>query len=265
MKIDTGGTAFHCTLDGPAEAPCVMFSNSLATNLGMWEPQVAALGDRYRILRYDTRGHGASDVPPGPYAIEDLARDVVALLDRLEIARVHFVGLSLGGMTALALALDHAERVASITVANSMAVAPEGAEALWAERIARARADGMAALVEPTIARWFTPGFIEAGNPALARVGAMITATPLEGYAGCAGAITRMNLVPRLGTITTPTLAIAGLDDQATPPAGLRLIHEAVGGSSYVEIADASHLSNIEQAAAFTGALEAFLVENAAA
>lgn len=244
--------------DGPAGAPHVTFSHSLASDLRMWDPQVAALRDSYRILRFDTRGHGNSPVPPAPYSLDDLVGDVVALLDDAGVDQTHFVGLSMGGMIAQGLALEHPDRVASITVANSMAVLPEGAESMWDDRIAIAREQGMVPLADPTIERWFTADMRAREESVVAGVRDQILATSVEGYVGCSEAIKRLDYASRLGEIDVPALFIAGDQDQGTLAATMRVMHTAVVNSEYVELG-AAHLSNLERPAEFTAALDRFL------
>jgi len=245
-------------IDGPAGAPHVTFSHSLASDLRMWDPQVAALRDSYRMLRFDTRGHGNSAVPSAPYSLGDLVGDVVALLDDNGVDQTHFVGLSMGGMIAQGLALEHPDRVASITIANSMAMLPEGAESMWDERIATAREHGMIPLADPTIERWFTADMRTREESVVARVREQILATAVDGYVGCSEAIKRLDYASRLGEIDVPTLLIAGDQDAGTPAAAMRAMHTAVANSEYVEL-EAAHLSNLERPAEFTAALVRFL------
>lgn len=259
MDVKANGITFRCEIDGPEGAPWLMFSNSLATNLGMWAPQVEALSGSYRVLRYDQRGHGQSEATRGAYSFELLAEDAVGIMDALHIARCHFVGLSMGGMTAMGLALDHAERLGSVAICNSRAEAPEDFRAVFDGRIATAQSEGMAPLVAPTIERWFTQALRETAPPFLDDVREMVRTTPVAGYVGCCQAIQALDYMPRMSEITLPTLFIAGAQDSATPPDGMRAMHAAVHGSRYVELDPAAHLSNLEQAEAFNAALREFL------
>ncbi len=244
--------------EGPSDAPVLMFSNSLGANLSMWDAQAAYFKSDYRIVRYDQRGHGASAVPPGPYSFDVLCRDVIALMDALGIERTHFVGLSMGGMTALGLALDHADRLHSITACNCVAgFSAEGLK-VWSERIAMVEAQGLDPLLEPTIQRWFTAPTIDARADEIAAVRAMIAATPVAGYLGCCGALQKLDYLERLATIETPTLFVAGTHDMGAPVAAMRDMHERVPGSRYCEL-DAAHVSNIERPAEFNQALAEFL------
>lgn len=259
MKFEANGVSLNYQLEGPEGAPVVTFSHSLAADLTMWDPQAEALKDAYRILRYDTRGHGGSSTPEGPYDFGQLVGDAVALLDHVGVEKTHFVGLSMGGMTALGLALDHAPRLASITVANAVASMPKEAAPMWDERIVAARANGMAALVEPTMERWFVDEHRAAGWPVLDAVRTMIANTPVEGYASCIGAIKGLNYGPRLGEIKTPALFIAGEQDLATPGDVMRQMHGAVPGSIFVALDPAAHISNLAQPERFTAAVTSFL------
>ena len=193
MLIQTAGLRLNVVDEGPRDAPVVMLSHSLGANLTMWAPQAAALTSEFRVIRYDTRGHGQSDAPESPYTLAELGGDVVALLDTLDIERVHFVGLSLGGMTALGLALEYPARIASICAANCTAQTPDGGEAMWDERIAVARSQGMAVLVEATLARWFTADMLATRKDEVAAVRDMIRATPVAGYAGSCEAIAKID------------------------------------------------------------------------
>ena len=256
--IQTAGLRFNVVDEGPRDAPVVVLSHSLAANLAMWAPQAQALSRDYRVIRYDSRGHGASEAPNGEYSFNQLTGDVIALLDTLGIARAHFAGLSLGGMTALGLALEYPARIISICVANCTARAPEGATAMWDERIANARRHGMAALVEPTIARWFTADMLATRPTEVEPVRRMIANTPVAGYAGCGAALKTLAYLERINQLRLPALFIAGAQDPAVPVAAMVEMHERVPGSRFIEL-PAAHLSNLECAAAFNAALADFL------
>lgn len=243
-------------LEGLADAPVVMFSNSLAADLSMWDAQAKRLAVRYRVLRYDTRGHGGTSAPTGSFSMEDLAGDAVALLDHLDVPEVHFVGLSLGGMIGQVMGARHGDRLRSLTLC---ATASDMDPAVWKTRIEQVQRDGVAPLVEGTLERWFTQNFRASHPETMAAVGRAIAATSTAGYAGCAAAIRDMNLVPMLGDITVPTLIVAGADDPSTPPARAQAIHERIAGSRLVVLEHAAHLLNIEQAQAFGDLLEHFL------
>ncbi|MFL6621359.1 MAG: 3-oxoadipate enol-lactonase [Sulfurifustaceae bacterium] len=250
------GARLNYRFDGPASAPLLVLSNSLGTDLGMWDPQVPAFARRFRVLRYDTRGHGASAVTPGPYTIEALARDVVHLLDALEIERAHFCGLSMGGMTGMWLGVHHADRVDRLVLCNTGARV--GTPELWKARIEKTQNEGMAAVADGVIERWLTPAFREREPEAVQHMRRMIEATAPAGYAACCAAIRDMDQRDTVSRIRAPTLVIAGTHDPATPAADGRFLAERIAGAQYVEL-PASHLSNIEQPEPFTDAVLRFL------
>ncbi|MCC7216432.1 MAG: 3-oxoadipate enol-lactonase [Burkholderiales bacterium] len=252
------GTHLHYRLDGEPGAPVVLLSNSLGTTLDMWEPQAALLAQRYCVVRYDTRGHGQSDVPPGPYAMDVLGRDAVALLDHLGIARAAFCGLSLGGMTGMWLGVHAPQRVSRLVLANT--AAHMGAPDAMNERIAAVTAGGVAAIAAAVLDRWFTPEFAAREPARVAAVKAMLDRTPAAGYVACCHAIRDMDQRADIARIGVPTLVVAGTHDPSTPPAAGRFLAERIPGARYVEL-PAAHLSNIEAASAFNAALAAFLAE----
>ncbi len=237
-------------------APVLVFSPSLGTSMGLFDAQVQAYSEEYSILRYDPRGHGASDVPEGAYSLDRLGRDVIELLDALSIERVHFLGVSLGGMTGQWLGYRAPERFSSLTLANTSAYM--GPPSGWAERIATVRNEGMEPIVEPVIERWFTHGFREAQPAHTARVSAMLKATSPRGYAGCCAAIRDMDLRATAALIDVPTLVIAGLQDPATPPEHAEFLAHNIAGAKLASL-DAAHLSNVELPDQFNAALSDFL------
>lgn len=259
MRITANGISVQYTLNGPAGAPVVTFSHSLATDLAMWEPQAAALASKYRVLRYDTRGHGGTDAPPGAYTLEQLAEDARALLAALGVERTHFVGLSMGGMIGQVLALQHPEMLRSLVLCDTSSRIPPEAWPTWDERIRVAEARGMEPHVEPTVGRWFTPPFVAQHPEVVDKVRAMIRQTKPQGYVGCCHAIRALDLTEELHRIGIPTLVIVGEDDPGTPVAASRTIHERIKGSQLVILKSAAHLSNLEQAEAFNAALTEFL------
>lgn len=261
MKITANGISINYTLEGPANAPVVMLSHSLATNLSMWDPQISALASRYRVLRYDTRGHGGTDAPEGPYSLEMLAEDVRALLQALGIARTHFIGLSMGGFIGQIIALKYPQMLHGLVLCDTSSRVPPEARPTWEERIKVARTQGMEPHVESTIGRWFTAPFQEKRADVVDRVRPMIRATSPRGYIGCCQAIAVLDLTDRLHAISAPTLIIVGEDDPGTPVAASRTIHERIKGSELVILKSASHLSNIEQPEAFNRAVSAFLAK----
>lgn len=257
--IAVNGIDIAYQIDGPDDAPIVVMSNSLASNLSMWDAQVAALVPRYRVVRYDTRGHGQTSAPGGTYSIDLLVDDLIGLLDALGIKKSAFCGLSLGGMIGQQLGIAHADRFTGLVLADTISRWPEGAGVLWAGRIRAARQQGMKALVSATLERWFTPSFLEARPPEVEKIAQMIEATPVPGYAGCCDAISKIDFTDQLSAITLPTLVICGADDPATPVAASEVIHQNIAGSELAVIEQASHLANVEQPAAFGEALIGFL------
>lgn len=229
--------------------PAVVLSNSLGSDHRMWDAQVAELEKHFTVVRYDTRGHGASPVPTGPYSIDDLTDDLVALLDRLDIERAHVVGLSLGGMTAMRLAARNPERVDRMVLLCTGAHLPPAQG--WIDRAATVRAGGSVAVAEAVVARWFSPGY--SGDRTYWQQ--MVAATDAEGYAACCEAIATLDIREQLQGIAAPTLAIAGSEDPATPPAVLASIADAVPGARLFVVEQAAHLANAEQPAIITSAI----------
>lgn len=263
MKMAANGININYTFDGLENAPLVTMSNSLASNLSMWDPQISALVPRYRVLRYDTRGHGQTDAPQGPYSLDDLTEDVRALLEALGIRKTHFVGLSMGGMIGQMLGFKYPEMLQSLVLCDTMSRVPPDAKPMWEERIHTAETRGMEPTIETTIGRWFTEPFRERRPDVIDKVRTMIRTTPPQGYAGCCHAIAGLNLTDRLQDITVPTLIIVGEDDPGTPVAASRVIHEHIKGSELVILKSAAHLSNMEQPEAFNQALTPFLTKHA--
>jgi 3-oxoadipate enol-lactonase len=247
------------SLEGPEGAPVIAFTGSLGTDLTMWKPQSDPLGERFRVVRYDIRGHGSSAVPPTPYSIADLGTDLIALLDRLEIERVSLCGLSIGGMTSMWAAAHAPERVDRLVLCCTSAQL--GPKEAWLERAATVRADGVGAIADAVLARWFTPGFAAGarGQAVVERMRAILTATPAEGYAGCCEAIAEMDLRGDLPSIAAPTLVLAGKDDPATPPEHGRLIAELIPNARFEVVSNAAHLANIERAELVTAKILRFL------
>jgi 3-oxoadipate enol-lactonase len=250
----TAGSAvdLHHLLEGPKDAPVLVLSNSLGTTLAMWDEQAPALSERFRLLRYDHRGHGGSPVPPGPYTIEDLGRDVLVLLDWLEAERVSFCGLSIGGIVGMWLAGEAPERVERLVLCCTSARFPPDT---FDSRARTVRADGVDAIADAVVERWFTPAFLEGRPEVVEWARRMLLETPAEGYAGCCEAVRDADLGDRLGTISAPTLVIAGADDPAAPPDRAELIRASIPDASLEVIPDAAHLANIEQPEAITQAI----------
>lgn len=258
-SIDVNGISLNYRLDGDDhDAPVVMLSNSLAANLDMWEYQVPALvAGGYRVLRYDTRGHGQSSAPDTPYSIELLAADAVALMDRLGLDKVHFCGLSMGGMTGQMLATRHAERLVSLSLCATAAYM--GPADLWNQRIQAARDGGMAAVVDGTLQRWFTPASQIELAARVAKVRTGILTTPVTGFCNCCAAIRDMDQRETIRVISLPTLVLVGAEDPSTPVAAAQLIHERIAGSELVVIPASQHFFNMEKPDEFNTALLRFL------
>jgi 3-oxoadipate enol-lactonase len=255
MRIQTRTIATNYELSGPEKAPVVMLSHSLGSSLSMWNPQMAALEPHFRVLRYDTRGHGASDAPTGAYTLDQLVEDARALLDALKIERVHFVGLSMGGMIGQGLALAQPGRLLSLSLCSTSAFIPEQAQPVIQERIDTARKEGLQALVDGTLARWFTPGYLKKNPPEAQLIRRQVLATPVAGYIGCTEAIRKLNYMDQLSRIKLPTLIMVGEDDPGTPVSASKAIHERIAGSKLVIIPKMLHLHNVENSALFNANL----------
>jgi 3-oxoadipate enol-lactonase len=258
--IHANGIAINYTVEG--NGPWLVLSHSLACDLSMWDEQAAAFSGRYKVLRYDTRGHGKSGAPANDYTLDQLADDAKGLFDALQIKSCHFVGLSMGGMIAQTFALKYPGVFRSVTLADTTSRRHEGAAQMWDERIKLANEKGMDALVDGTLGRWFTEPFRKSNPAMMERVSAMIRATPAAGYAGCARAISKLDLTHRLKEIKCPALVMTGEHDGGTPPAMARAIHENLPGSELMIIPSASHLSNLEQTKIFNDTLSAFLAKH---
>jgi 3-oxoadipate enol-lactonase len=257
METTVNGLKINYEIAGAG--PWLTLSHSLACDLHMWDEQMDELTKKYRVLRYDTRGHGKSEAPEGAYTLEQLADDVYGLLGSLAIKRTHWAGLSMGGMIGQTFALKYPGVLQSMVLADTTSRYPAEAAGTWADRIKTAQSKGMNAVVDGTLARWFTEPYRTTNPPALARVAASIRSTPVAGFVGCCHAIPKINVTERLKEISCPTLVIVGEQDAGTPVAMAREIHEAKPGSKLVIIPSAAHLSNIEQPQAFTSALLDFL------
>jgi 3-oxoadipate enol-lactonase len=231
-------------VDGAEDAPPLVLSNSLGSTSEMWDPQVPALSERFRLIRYEHRGHGDAPVPPEPYDLDDLGGDVVALLDRLGIERSDFCGLSLGGMIGMWLGINAPERIRRLVLLCTSPMLSR--EHDWALRGRTVREQGTGAVAEAVVERWFTPRYAEEHPDTVARMRAMVTETPATGYAGCCGAIERMDLVPELGSIRAPTLVVAGTEDPATPPPHAEVIAEHIPDCR-MELVPAAHLASWER------------------
>ncbi len=254
MKIKTNGIEIRCIVEG--EGPWVTMSHSLACNSSMWDVQAALLvKNGFRVLRFDTRGHGASDAPEGAYTLEQMADDLHGLYNALHIRRSHWIGLSMGGMIGETFALKYPGVFESMVLADTTSRRPPNAEQMWGERVKMAREQGMAALVDSTLARWFTEPYRKANPEVMAKIGEDIRNTPVAGFAGCCDAIAKIDVLDQLKDIDCPALVIVGDQDHGTPPEMARQIHANLRGSELVIIPSAAHLSNVEQPDAFNKAL----------
>jgi 3-oxoadipate enol-lactonase len=257
MDIKVNGLNINYEIAG--NGPWVTLSHSLACDKHMWDEQMDALTKKYKVLRYDTRGHGKSEAPAGAYTLDQLADDAHGLLNALGIKRTHWAGLSMGGMIGQTAALKYPGLFQSLILADTTSRYPAEAAGVWADRIKTAETHGMEAVVEGTLARWFTEPYRKKNTPGLARVAAAIRATPVAGFVGCCHALPKINVTARLKEIKCPVLVIVGEDDPGTPVAMAREIHEAAPGSQLVIIPSAAHIANIEQPEAFTKAMLDFL------
>jgi 3-oxoadipate enol-lactonase len=259
MLIKANGIQISYELSEEKDAPVVVLSHSLGSSMLMWQPQFEVLKSHFRVLRYDMRGHGKSEATEGAYTFEQLAADVIGLLDALKLESVHFVGLSIGGMIGQCLALNYADRLRTLSLCDTAAIIAKDALPLFEERIRRARDQGMEALVKETLERWFTQSYLKQNSPEVERIRNQILATSLAGFVGCSRAILGLNYIERLSEIDLPTLIIVGEDDPGTPVTASQAIHQRIQNSKLVVLPSAAHLSNIEQADAFNSALLEFL------
>jgi 3-oxoadipate enol-lactonase len=254
--IQSQGCPINVEVEGPADAPVLMMSNSLGTDLHMWDLQAPSFAKHFRLVRYDRRGHGNSGVPNGPYSMEMLGRDALAVMDGLRLGKVSWCGLSMGGMIGQWLGANAPERIERLILSNTHSYYAD--KAMWDDRIKFAREKGLAAAVEATMERWFSKEFRERAPDAIDRMRKMFLTTPVDGFLGCCAAIRNMDLRDTHARITAPTLVIVGRRDPATPPEAGKEIQERVKGAKLAEL-DAAHISNIEQPQAYTDAVLGFL------
>lgn len=258
-KIDADGTPINIEIEGKADAPVLMFSNSLGADLHMWDGQAEHFAKSYRVLRYDQRGHGKSGAPEAPYSIERLGKDVLAILNALEIPRVHFCGLSMGGMTGMWLARNAADRFNTMTFANTgpKSQTPDS----WNARIAGVRAKGIEGIADAVLNVWFTKDFRERSPDVVARMRKMMISHDPGGYVGCCAAVRDMDQRWAISEIKVRSLIVAGRNDNATPLRDSEFMAARIAGSE-LTVLDAAHISNIEQGAAFNATLDKFLARN---
>lgn len=262
-KHDTGGfvsvdgVRLNYRMDGPHDAPPLVFSNSLGTDLRMWEPQLPAFAERFRLIRYDSRGHGRSDAPVGPYTLDMLGSDLLALLDVLKIERAHLCGLSLGGMVAQWVAIHHPERVQRLVLANT--AARIGTQLSWTERIQSVQAGGMYAVRDTVVGRFLSASFRNTRPEVMHWIASMVQATPPQGYVATCEALRDADLRPLVSRIQVPTIILGGALDQSTPPDQAQELYASITRSRLLILDQAAHLSNVEQAEAFNAAVAEFL------
>lgn len=247
-------------IDGSANLPWIVLSNSLAADHRMWDPQLATLTRTHRVLRYDTRGHGETTATTGPYTFDLLVSDLVGLMDALDIKHADILGLSLGGMTALGLALDHPSHVNRLICCDARADAPAAYADGWHQRVAVAQEKGLSAIVEGTIERWLTDSFrADPGNKDVVTLCRnMILATSVDGFCGCANALTELNYAPRISEIKAPTLCVVGDEDVAATPEIMSAMTSEILNARLVTIDSAAHLANLNNPTAFNGVIKAW-------
>ena len=259
MKLNTGNCQINIERSGNSSGPVVIMAHSLGCNLHMWDPQMTALEPDFDIVRLDMRGHRLSDAPAGSYTLEDLADDVIAVMEQLQIKQAHWVGLSIGGMIGQSLLLRYTSRFLSAVLCDTMSELPDGAMSIWQERIKKVETDGLSSIKQATLTRWFTSAFLEAGGPGLSEVADQLDVTTDAGYVACCHAISGLNYTGQLPSVNTNTLLIVGAEDVATPVSSSRTMHELLPNSQLVIIDNASHISNVEQVNAFNAAMVPFL------
>lgn len=252
------GCRLSYRVDGNPRGETVLFSNSLGTTHLLWAPQLEALSSGFQIIRYDTRGHGASDAPAGPYTIDTLGLDAIAILDAAGVERAHVCGLSLGGLTAMWLGVHAADRIRSLILSST--AARIGSVSMWEERIAQVNAAGVEPLADATMGRWFTAGYRAAHPEVVSIYHRMVCATPADGYASCCAAIRDADLREAIKAIAAPTLVIAGREDPVTPPSDAEDMRARIPGSR-VALLDAAHIANVEQALAFNDLVSTFITQ----
>ncbi len=259
MQASLNNISINYEIEGPANAPVVAFSHSLSANLKLWELQLSELRDSYRVLRFDTRGHGNSSAPSGSYTMQMLCEDAVSLLDHLGIEKTHFVGISMGGMIGQVLAVTHPERVDKLVLCDTTSRVPPEAGPDWEDRIRKAEAEGMAALAQQTLERWLSEEYRQAQPEMTERIRDMIVHTPVPGYVGCCRAISSFDVAKKLPKVTAPTLIIVGERDESTSVSVAEDIKRRIKGAELVVMPKALHLTNIETNGPFNQTLLKFL------
>jgi 3-oxoadipate enol-lactonase len=257
--VQAKGARLYVRSEGPEDAAAFMFCNSLATDHSMWNAQATLLAGRYRVLRYDRRGHGKSEAPAGAYSMAMLVEDALAVLDHFGVRRTSYMGLSLGGMTGIGLCLAHPERIERLVCCDCRADAPAEFRASWDERIAAVRAGGMQAVLQATIERWLRPAFRQADPATVKRVEAMILHTPVAGYEGCGRAIQGLDYLKDLGRMRVPTLYVTGEFDAGAMPPVMQAMADATPGARLAVMSESHHLPNIDNEKAFEAAIAGFV------
>ncbi len=259
MIINHGDIKINVDISGNENGPVVLMAHSLGCNLHMWDPQMQVLEADYRVVRLDMRGHGQSDVPAGPYTLEELANDVIAVMDSQKIEKAHWVGLSVGGMIGQSLLLRYPQRIISAVLADTASSQPAAAGPIWDARIQAVETNGLKSIVDATMERWFTSAGLKSGVAGMAAVKAQLAATSSEGYVACCHAIMKLNYIDQLPNVKVPVLLIVGAEDVATPVSGSQAMHEKLPNSQLTILDNASHISNVEQVDAFNEGLLSFL------
>jgi len=256
--IESDGCQLHVDVQGDADAPVLMLSNSLGTTHRMWDDQVKPFTQHFRLVRYDRRGHGQSGAPKGPYTMEQFGRDVLAIIDALDIEKINWCGLSMGGMVGMWLGANAPERINKLILSNTAAYFPD--KALWNDRIRTVREKGLASIVNANMERWFTKDFRARAPQAIHRMADMFQTTPLEGYVGCCEAVRDMDHRDLLGQITLPTLIVAGRHDPATTVENAEFIRSRIPRAA-LTLLDAAHISNVEQPHDYAEIVLGFLLQ----
>lgn len=261
VRAEINGIEMHYIVEGPEAAPAVVLHHPLATDLSFWDETAAALVSKWRVIRFDARGHGKTAATKAPYDFQTLAADTIGLMDHLGVRRAAYVGLSMGGMVAQFLGLSHPDRFSCLVIASSTSKIPENLRHLWSDRVKVARAEGMASQVEPCLVRWLAASSRQRAD-VVERCNRLITATPVEGYGGWCGAIETLDMTDKLGGIKLPTLVVVGQDDPATPVAASETIQRAIPGANLAVLPGVSHMLAIEDPAAFVAAVAPFIDAN---
>lgn len=258
-RVAVNGTELNTRVDGPEGADWIVLSNSLGADLTMWDPQIDFLTRKYRVLRYDTRGHGQSDAPAGPYHFDDLVGDILGLMDHFGVAQGAFMGLSLGGMSGLGLALSYPDRVEKLLCCDARADAPDAFVASWDQRSTAIREGGMEAIVSGTLERWLSEGFRNSDPAAAERCADMIRRTDADGYIACAAALKRLDYLKDLHRLNLPVLYVVGDEDSGAPPQVMKEMARRTPGAEFRIVPNAAHIANLDNPSGFNAAIAKFL------